>query len=54
MSRRKKMNPVFKAILQDAKKREAENLRKSKIADDSFTVTKACKGKHGIDYTIEE
>lgn len=53
MKPRKKMNPVFKAILEDAKRREAENLRKSKIVDDNFAVPKVCKDKSGQEYTFE-
>lgn len=54
MSRKKKpSNPAWEAILAEAKRKEAENLSKSRIVDEEFKPTVVCKDRRGNEYTIE-
>lgn len=50
----KRINPAFKAVLEEAKRKEAQNNIKSKVIDDDFVVHKVCKDRSGNDYTIED
>jgi hypothetical protein len=50
----KKINPAFRAILEQAKRKEALNNIKSKVIDDDFVVYKVCKDRSGNDYTIQD
>lgn len=54
MSRKKKpSNPAWEAILAEAKRKEAENLKRSMIDDPEFKPTVVCKDRSGNEYTIE-
>lgn len=48
----KKINPIFKAILEDAKRRESENLKRSKIIDTDYKVRGISRDNHGFDFGI--